>query len=499
MITVDELVAAPRLGLGFLAGAAGGGRPITWAHTCDLPEPWLWVGPGDLMMTTGGGLPADPEAQADWLARLAATHACGLLIGPGPGTPEISEAMRRRADDLRFPLIDGRFELEFAGVAHLVIESALRSERDRIIAVRRLYDAWAQALHARTGLPERLRMCAAVLGWGLVVRDLESGTVEADATGSDIGDRTATRAHGAGPDEIERGEPTSDARVTVPIPGTCPAELVATPGRRPVDDTLLPHHLAALVAVDLEHHAEDRSRRRDSGAELFEQLLSGELPLVAARTELRHRGLTGALVLACFHPAEPERASRLHHAGPLRGLCPPLLTVGEHLLALLPDDPSLVRRLRSRLGERTTVGLSAPLAAVPDVPEAARQARLACGHADPGRDAAVSYPRLPGLLPRSVTEARELVARHLTPLVEHDAAHGTQLVRTVREFLARDGAWQASAAALGIHRQTLVHRLRTVRELTGLPVTSTEGTATMWLTLQAADHVNLPNYSHTDD
>ena len=51
MITVDGLVAVPSLGLTYLAGARGGIRPVTWAHACDLPDPWRWFKPGDMVMS----------------------------------------------------------------------------------------------------------------------------------------------------------------------------------------------------------------------------------------------------------------------------------------------------------------------------------------------------------------------------------------------------------------------------------------------------------------
>jgi purine catabolism regulator len=482
MITIDDLVAIPELGMSYLAGAAGGGRPITWAHTCDQAEPWLWVGAGDLMMTTGGGLPADPGVQVEWLERLASTHACGLMVGPERGTPTISEPMRRRADELRFPLIDADFELEFASVAHIVIESALRTERARIVAVRRLYDAWGQALHTRAGLPERLRVLSASLGWRLTVLDLGSGRTL--ATGADT-----TRLASAG---------RPDDPVSVSVPGTCPAELIATPGRRPVDDTLLLHHLAALIGVELEQRANDREERRDMGAELLEELLDGRLPLRAVRSELTRRGLIDPLVLVCFHLTAVGLPERLHHAVTLHERFPLLLRRDERLLAVLPADPELIEQLRADLGTSATAGVSAPLAPALDVAEAARQARLALGHADPDRAAVVGYPELSGLLPRSVAEASELVGRYLEPLLAHDRANGTELVHTLRVFLRRDGAWQSSATELGIHRQTLVYRLRTVHELTGHRPTSTEGTAKFWLALQAGEHTGLLSRSTSE-
>ena len=47
-ITVAELLAEPQLGLSLLAGSAGLGNRVTWAHTSDLPRLWEWVTGGEL-------------------------------------------------------------------------------------------------------------------------------------------------------------------------------------------------------------------------------------------------------------------------------------------------------------------------------------------------------------------------------------------------------------------------------------------------------------------
>jgi PucR family transcriptional regulator, purine catabolism regulatory protein len=478
MITVDELVAVPELGMTYLAGRAGGGRPITWAHTCDLAEPWLWVGPGDLLMTTGGGLPAEPAEQARWLERLAATGCCGAMVGPKQGTPELSAALREQADALRFPLIEVDFELEFAQVARAVIESAMRVEQARIVAVRRLYDAWVQALHLRAGLSERLRVVSGSLGWRLRVLDGGTGAVLADSH---------TRSAASRP-PADRTAEAGGAR-EVPVPGPRPARLVAEPDRAPVDDDLPLQHMATLVGVELEQQGMRRDEQREAGAVLLGEVLDGTLPPAALAPELRRRGLTGPLVLACFEPGPDGHPEWLHHAPALRGRFPLLLERDGRLLALLPDRPELVQRLRGELGDWARAGVSVPLGPTGEPLESSRQARLACGHAGPGE--VVRYDRLSGLLPRTVTEAVDVVERCLGPLLAYDREQGTELVHTVRVFLEHDGSWRATGSALGVHRQTLVHRWRTVTRLTGLKPGSTEGTARLWLALEAARHTGV--------
>ena len=61
-ITVGDLIAVPSLGTHVIAGAGGLGRSITWAHVCELAEPWSWFGENELLMTTGLGVPVGAAA-----------------------------------------------------------------------------------------------------------------------------------------------------------------------------------------------------------------------------------------------------------------------------------------------------------------------------------------------------------------------------------------------------------------------------------------------------
>ena len=66
------------------------------------------------------------------------------------------------------------------------------------------------------------------------------------------------------------------------------------------------------------------------------------------------------------------------------------------------------------------------------------------------------------------TELRRYVDRWLGALVDYDARRGTELVRTLSEYLERGGTVEGAAEALVIHRSTLKYRLARVSELTGL-------------------------------
>jgi purine catabolism regulator len=63
--------------------------------------------------------------------------------------------------------------------------------------------------------------------------------------------------------------------------------------------------------------------------------------------------------------------------------------------------------------------------------------------------------------------AAQLVREEIGPLADHDAAHGTALVRTLRSYLAHSSSKVRTAEALRLRRQTLYGRLQRIEELIG--------------------------------
>jgi sugar diacid utilization regulator len=64
-------------------------------------------------------------------------------------------------------------------------------------------------------------------------------------------------------------------------------------------------------------------------------------------------------------------------------------------------------------------------------------------------------------------ELRAYVREWLGPLLDYDAASGTDLVTTLLRYLECGGNYDAAAHALLIHRSTLRYRLRRIREING--------------------------------
>ena len=63
--------------------------------------------------------------------------------------------------------------------------------------------------------------------------------------------------------------------------------------------------------------------------------------------------------------------------------------------------------------------------------------------------------------------AEQLVREEIGRLVEHDAAHGTELVRTLQVHLASSSSKVRTSEALRLRRQTVHGRLQRIEELIG--------------------------------
>jgi purine catabolism regulator len=475
MITINALVDRGELGLTLLAGDAGGERIVTWAHAVDLPDPWNWIHRGDLVMTTGAGMPSAAPDQAAWIARVVESHASGLVLAARPDAPDLCPEALEVAEAGRFPLLTASFELEFSRLARVVIESALESQRHRLARSERLFAAYATSLRTGGSFSDRLSLLGSRFGWALEVR--RGRSVPSDGAGSSSGAATP----GSG-------------ELAMPIPGRMPATLVVRPldvgNVDSVPDPILINYLGGLLGIELEREAIERDQLREAGAELLEGVLTGDIDYATGRAALDRRGLTGSAIAAAFLPAGAAAWSveEVHHSPALADLRPPLLVVDDVLIALLPDSDDVVEDLRGLLGEDTHAGASSPLNATTGFLEGMRQARLSLARAVDADAPHVRYAadRAVSLLPDSVTEATALARRYLGPLIDHDRSHGTELVTTVSVFLAADRSWKQTSEELHIHRQTLVYRLKTVEQLTGLKPTSTIGTSALWLALQAS-------------
>lgn len=477
MITVQDLINVELLELQIVAGMTATSRRIAWAHAVDLPDPWRWINPGDLVMTTGVGIPCSAQDQVTWLEQLAQCSASALVVAPRHDAPKLSRQMLKAADRLLFPILYASFELEFIKLSRYVIESVLHAQREKFNASERLFQTYADALHKASDMAGRLSILANTLDMNLGIEDEVSGVNIVEATRS-------------GQQDFELVE-------RIAIGGRTRANLVMSRNNKsPLDNRMLVRSLVGLLGVELERLMIQRDLQREEGTALLRSLLESETQFILARPLLERLGLAGSLVSLAISPGHDGlwSANEMHHAPGLHPATPLFINDKGLLLAISPDDNSTFSALRTNLGEGTVIGISGPIAEATGFQESIRQARLALNQAQEiGTDRLCYGEAETGLImaPKSLAEARALVGRYLAPLIEHDRVQGAALLPTLLMFLENDGNWKATASDLGIHRQTLVYRIKQIEQLTGVKPTTTNGVARFWIAIQAGKNTKL--------
>jgi hypothetical protein len=157
-------------------------------------------------------------------------------------------------------------------------------------------------------------------------------------------------------------------------------------------------------------------------------------------------------------------------------------------LALIPLGPGADERaceLASRLQRSGwTVSLSGPRRDAACLHEALREAQLLAQLGSvSGREEI--YRLLIGVLLRDSDELERLCARSIAPLADYDERHDTDLLVTLRAFLAHDGSTTETAEAMALHRHTVGYRLSRVYEVSGLSPYESDGRERLGLGIKA--------------
>jgi len=153
----------------------------------------------------------------------------------------------------------------------------------------------------------------------------------------------------------------------------------------------------------------------------------------------------------------------------------------RQIVVLLPHSRRHTPRMAAdlvldRLAGALHIGLSQNFGSLGAMRDAYRQAgeAIALGRLlDP--QARITHAEdVAALLPffRAIGPDPASASPRIRALAEHDAAHGSDFVKTLEEFLNANQNAAVAARALGIHRHTLGYRLTRLAEILGIELTS---------------------------
>jgi Purine catabolism regulatory protein-like family/PucR C-terminal helix-turn-helix domain/GGDEF-like domain len=530
-VRIRELLAVPGLGLRLLTDVAGMDRVIRHVYTTDLPDPSRYLTPGDLVLTglIWCREPGDADRFVSALVR-AGVSALGAGEALGAVPAEVIQACGRHGIPLlavpaetSFAAVTEEVSRRLSGDRATAMTRVLGRRRLLLSAVAEgagldaMFRLMGRELGAEcwlvTGLGRVVGGTGTSLPGPLALR-LACEYLKADR----LPVATEVSVPGAGAGKYSLVGVGGEPRIT--------SWFLACAGR----EQDWPHELRESVAelaadVALERARLDAARTGERKlAEAIVTMLAsgggeGAAPVEIASL-MRAAGLPpdGRYLVAAVG-AEADRvtgpnserwrcdlAGELVVPNPEGALVAPL---GEEVVVLVPapddaapgdlapDAPALddgvpdglaspahrfaaeIRRTqpaveadRSRI--RVTVGISAPAASVTALPGALHEAgsarRLAALRGTTAisvltSDEVASHELLLATVPASVL--RSFRERLLGPLQAYDDRHRAELLPTLREFLACSGSWNACAAKMFVHVNTVRYRIRRIEELTG--------------------------------
>ncbi|MFJ2016566.1 PucR family transcriptional regulator [Streptomyces nodosus] len=459
-------------------------REVTGVHVSELTDPTPYLFGGELLLTTGMGLTGQTAQARAYAARLAGHGVAALGIGLGPVHAAVPRTLAEACAAAALPLLVVPAPTPFLTVARTywsLVAAAGREELTTALGAHREL-VWAAA--GPDPVPAVVRTLAgAVEGWAAQLSPRgEVMEVWPRGRRSSVREIAAevARLRGAGPhssatfplgaEDVVLQPLTSRGRLSGFVATGCPRPMK-------VPDRQLVLTACALLALQSEQQRRGVAGARAARACVARLLLSGfvdaarslaaELGLPAIAPRVRVLGLAGLGADALDEVLDALEPAVARHRGQLSAVA----EADQVWVLIGPEDaPAVPDAVRRFLAERAP-GARALLGADTGVAELHRQLpalrRTLAG--------------LPGGVLRDRAAPEVPAAPSLEPLLGYRRA---DLVGTVAAYLRHRGQWERAAADLGVHRNTLRHRIATAGRLLGADLDDPDVASHLWLALR---------------
>lgn len=479
MITLEQLCA--RLGNALQPVSAGdvGRRNLTGVHISELTDPTPYLEGGELLLTTGIPLQGGSLAVSDYVYRLAEKGVAALALGLGAGTDRVDPQLLSACIAASLPLLLVPDAVPFIHVSRAFWELVGRSEQADLASRLSLQTVLARAATRENPVDAVVTALAQGLGgWAAYLPSRGGMATIWPASAADV--LPQLRAESARFDLVGRYSaatfPLNETEVvehSITVGRSTVGFLAVSAGRslRQGDRQLI---LTACMLLSLSaQRAEDAWRRDAARGEIVAQLiLAGHVD--AARLASEHSGgprLPGFARLLAIRARAGSPVDAREGAAVVAslGLSASTVggTVGEIRFVIVPEivgesDGTVSAGIP---GYALALGQSLPLG---ELASALGSVTLACRGAAFGSLVDVG----------SSLDARG--AAWVDALARHSRG---DLRDTVRCYLAHRGQWESAARELGIHRNSLRHRISVATQQIGADLSDPDTAAILWMAL----------------
>ena len=548
--TVAELLSLDVIRRGspqVVAGSDGLGARVRWVHVLELADAAHLLQGGELVLTTGVALPAEPALLARYAADLAAAGGTGVsalavelgrrYVGALPGV------LVRAAADSGLTLIAFEREVPFVEITEAVHARIIDAQLEDLRASERLHEVFTELSVSGASLDEIVRQAATLAGRPVILADLSHRVLACEPGSADparllAGFARRSRALVSSPGRTGYDEASGWLFTPVGARGEDWGRIILVCDGPPGGtDTVLIERAATTLALGrlLTRHAE--SLDRQAHRTLITGIIS-QAHADPAEAAVRSRALGVpvdgrqliAMVLRLRDPAGTPgplgvsaHARVLDIADAAAAACraervPSLVGTLDDaragaMLSLSPraDPDRVLRSLTARMAERgggfrgsgsgwddLVIGVGAAAGSIRDVRrsflEASQVADVAAerpGGWSPGSQDRPAFYRLADLrlrgllhLLRDDPRVQTFVERELGPLL---AEPDTSLLGVLAAYLAAGGNKAEAAKRAHLARPTLYERLARIERLLGTDLGSAESRTSLHVALLALE------------
>jgi len=543
--TVGDLLSLDVLRRGspkVVAGAGGLSARVRWVHVLELADAAHLLQGGELVLTTGVALPAEPALLARYAVDLAAAGVSALAVELGRRyVGALPPVLVRAAARSGLCLIAFEREVPFVEITEAVHALIIDAQLEELRASERLHEVFTELSVSGASLDEVVRQAAVLAGRPVILADLSHRVLACEPGSADPArllsgfTRRSRALSGA------RGAPGASGRTFF---DEASGWLVTPVGARGEDwgrvilvcdglpsgtDTVLIERAATTLALGrlLTRHAE--SLDRQAHRTLITGIIS-QAHADPAEAAVRSRALGVpvdgrqliAMVLRLRDPADvtgplgvSAHARVLDVADAMAAACraeriPALVGTLDDaragaMLSLSPraDPDRVLHGLATRATERTTgsgtgrdglvIGVGAAVGSIRDVRRSFLEATQVADAAPEGGSAArplfyrLADLRLRGLLHllRDDPRVQTFVERELGPLLA--AEPDTSLLDVLGAYLAAGGNKAEAAKRAHLARPTFYERLRKIERALGTDLGSAESRTSLHVALLALE------------
>ncbi|WP_211897646.1 PucR family transcriptional regulator [Saccharopolyspora erythraea] len=483
-VTLGEVLSLPVLARGLpkvLAGQDRLDRPVRWVHVTEWASPASALRGGELVLTTGIGFPARLD---DYAAELCDVGAAAVVLELGRCYREAPRELVAGCRSRGVPLVVLHCGVKFVDVTQEVHAMILGGQLRTLRTAQRIHDTFTALSLRGAGPDEIIRAAATMTGRAVVLENLAHQALifaSVERVLDDVLNRWEERSR-ATPSPAERTGVCGQEGwlvTSVEFRGQRWGRLAMLPAS-PAEQHFHSEHVVILerAAVALTLARLTRETRWEEQAHrdaLLDVLEQRQLSWRDARTRITALGVpVQGRRLAVVVVRTDERALLLDKLRARLEGSALVGDLGERGVGVLLSfrEPGGWRPLAEEISELAGAPVNVG-AEVGELSEVARSAAEAEQVAD-----AVPRGGAPGVhtvtdigLPELLYALREdprvqsYAERQLAPLLAYDQCHGTDLLATVRHYLAAAGNKSIAARRGHLSRQALYQRLRLVEEV----------------------------------